>query len=83
MKRAGSAKGALSVGFLAAISTDKPGKMLESFHLCYFPCFGQFTDMHFMIVGVGTKIVNVRESVAHRILLFFSCVFFGKTQEVL
>jgi hypothetical protein len=60
MKRAGGAERSFSVGFLAAIATDKAGKKLESFHLCNFSCFGQFTDMHFMVVGVGTKIVNDR-----------------------
>jgi hypothetical protein len=81
MKRTGSAERAFRVGFSAAIATDKPGKKLESFHLCYFPCFCQFTDMHFMVLRVGAKIVNVRESVAHGILLFFPASFLGRRRK--
>jgi hypothetical protein len=79
MKGAGGAERAFSVGFLAAIATDKPGQKLESFHLCNFSCFCQFTYMHFMVFRVSTKIVNDRESVAHRVLLFFLRLW--KTQE--
>jgi hypothetical protein len=81
MKRAGGAERAFSVGFLAAIATDKAGKKLEIFHLCSFSYFYQFTDMHFMVFRVGAKIVNVRESVAHRILLFFPASFLGRRRK--
>jgi hypothetical protein len=60
MKWSGSAKGTFGIGLLATITADKFGIALECFDFCSFPGFGQFTDMQFVVVRVGAKIINVR-----------------------
>ena len=53
-------EGALGIGLPAAITADEGGIFLESVDFCSFAGFGQFTEMHFMVVGVGAKVINVR-----------------------
>ena len=69
MKWAGSTKGALGVGLLTTIPTDESGVLLECHNFSYFPRFGQFTDMQCMVVRVGAKVIHVRQSIAHILIL--------------
>jgi hypothetical protein len=58
-------EGTFGIGLSAAIAADESGIFLESGDFCCFTGFGQFAEMHFVVVRVGAKVVNVRESVAH------------------
>lgn len=65
MKWSRRTESTFGIGLPAAITADECGIFLESVDFCSFAGFGQFTEMHFMVVRVGAKIINVRQSVAH------------------
>ena len=65
MKWSGSAERAFLTGLLAAITTDEFWIALEFVDFGLFTGFSKFTNMQSMVVRVGAKVINVRQSVAH------------------
>ncbi len=53
-------EGACGIGLPAAITADEGGVFLESDDFCCFTGFGQLAEMHFVVVRVGAKVINVR-----------------------
>ena len=68
MEGAGSAERSFSVGFLAAIATNKCWILLQSLNFLGLPGLGQFTDVQAVILRVGTKVIYVNQSVAHEVI---------------
>jgi hypothetical protein len=65
MERSRRTESTCGIGLPTAVTADECGIFLESVDFCGFSGFGQFAEMHLMVIRVGAKVINVWQSIAH------------------